>query len=300
MQINNRVIRKQLRQLLRGFGMDGDVAVARDHHCRSLVTIDRNDRGVDLVYHPRFLGLMGTISDLQLSLKHELCHLHTSPTSRIPVPSSLEGFTLVAFLEYADLFREYLAEREYARRFGVDRAYLSLRRKTFQPGRILSDVRAGLKKHGGSTDTVFLAYADLFRTFHEAICFHVLGDVTFQEWCAVRNRRSLYRYFLYVMDDMNRIAQKGVAYMEKLDLASDSFKCAVNVNLQALLDNETLSVVMPVDEIPGLKRDIAAQWKTRQIPLSCCEPAQATTGSERLGSLPRVTPLTSAGREDGR
>jgi len=284
MRINNRVIRKQLRQLLREFGMDGDATVARDDHCRSLVTTDRSGGGVDLVYHPKFLGLMGTLSDLQLSLKHELCHLHTCPTSVISAPSSLEGFMLAAFLEYADLFREYLAEREYERRFGVDRDYLSLRRRMFLPDRALLEALKGFVGRSRTIDAVFLGFGGVFRTFHNAACFYVGSDATFHEWCRIRNVQSLYQFFLYTMEDMDQILEEDVAYLEKLDLVSDSFKCAVNIYLQGLLQNQALSVVVPLDEIPELNPKIAALWKSRRVRLASRKPTPTATRYRRVGS----------------
>jgi hypothetical protein len=267
MQISRNTIRKQLKKLLGQVGIIGLVEVTQDIESRSLMAIRRDDNAFFLTYHPNLLSHVKDLTELQLFLKHEICHLFTCPTYKIPIIDSSCATTTTANLEYVDIFREYLADKEFNERYPNEKAYLNQKKKIFKGDKLLSDLQKFLKGDANQPEGPFVLFGYLFRIFYDCVYFHIVGDYYFQEWCFSRGVQSWYKFFLYIMDDMQLISARQINYEDKLKLVLDSFMLAVTINLQDLLLKNEISTIMQPEELETIDYEIKSLWKSRQIRL---------------------------------
>jgi hypothetical protein len=218
---------------------------------------------ITLRYRKAHLNDIDSLEVLRVVLKHEVCHVLSIPSSKLQLSSSLP-----AQVAYVDLYREYLAHREFLRRFKNDKElFLAHEKRAFKPDKAFSGLNAALKNCTGIMPFL-ITFEGLFRVYYDAIYFYLVGDLIFQKYCEVRKAESVYQLGGLIMEDMAHIEAQPSPYERKISLMEDSFKCVFNVDLGGLLRNR-LSLCQPLDKLPWeIAGNIVALWRARNLPIA--------------------------------
>ena len=138
-----------------------------------------DDTRIELRYGHKALDLLPQIAEMKALIDHELCHVKTMPTMVLQVLDLPDAKFRTVLQDYVDLFREYLAEQEYVRRFPNRRVYLRTKKKILQP---VVDFK---RQEFSSLEDLKVA---ILRVFYDSICFHMVSDSTFLDWCQERGQ----------------------------------------------------------------------------------------------------------------
>jgi hypothetical protein len=151
------------------------------------------ERNVTLEYNDYYFNTL-TEDEIEATLAHESCHISTLPDIRISAPAA--DSPEAAFI---DIFREYLAHSEFARKFtGTKKfeAWKHLKTRDFRNyEHILTIAQAG------KMDIM----KALFGILNDAVYFPVAGDQRFAEWCKKNRLTHLPRFLDWLIDDFKFI-----------------------------------------------------------------------------------------------
>jgi hypothetical protein len=248
---------------LKEFGLNGQVAtITNTEEESSLLNIGWDDHRVELHYKQRALELLARPEDMKAVIDHEVCHIVTIPT--LKMIGTGNRLLDPALLEYMDLIREFLAEREFVRRWPHRRGYLQFKKRCFDAERAFSDHAYYTQELG---NPVYAFWVCLCRVFYDSIYFHLVGDRTFIRWCEQEGRTAYATLFRYAMEDMACIVQQPLEYMQKLQLVVDSFKAFICVDVETLQEENRLAwlhdvAAMPIDP---LLKDL---WQSRGLEMT--------------------------------
>jgi hypothetical protein len=257
-------IREAFRAILQEVGIDGvrEIDVVADIDSTTVLSTTASDGVVTLRMNPDAFNKVVTDAGLlKEALKHEACHLLTTPDFDVPVRDGPPEL-IQANLEYVDLLREYIAHQEYINRFG--REYGALASRIFDPGNTW-DATIQVARPGRGRGSIFALYVGVFRMFYDAIYFDLVGDQRFDAWCEQAGLPGLGRLFAIVMDDMKAIWESGLSYSQQLEAMNDSFRMVLLVDLDSLLDEGKLRLLRSPSEIAGAAETVARRWQRRGL-----------------------------------
>ena len=160
MKIKPKEIKRQFSSLLEQFGMNTHVELVENKSLESRLSVLRDQKNIILNYNSKLMNYNNT-SELEGELRHEICHLLTLPTMEIPSYNIQNDYVHRAFTEYHDLFREFIAEREFIKRFRDDKTYLNFKKKIFTPETVLSGLTS--RKDIRNVDLLFAYFITLAR-----------------------------------------------------------------------------------------------------------------------------------------
>lgn len=264
--LTKETIRTQFQRLLAENNIHKELQVQSNPMQPFRMTIDQKEDSLTLAYNPGMITY-STKEELLFDLRHELCHVIKSPTSAIILAWHPSQFVINCMKCYIDIFREYIAEKEYLERFCHHmKGYLAHRRNLYTPTEIIEKgteyLMTGNVPH---EDGYAYAMSVIYIIFSESACYHVGNDTAFAEFCRQRNSGYLETLFSYVMEDMQYIAAKPIPYMEQMELVLHSFYLCICIDAQSLWNGQgiyKLDIAMP----PHIDNGLRNLWNNRNIP----------------------------------
>jgi hypothetical protein len=264
--ITSETIRTEFQRLLAENNVTKTFKVEADARHPFRMSISSRGNGLILTYNPN-ITRYNSMEELLCDLRHELCHVVKSPTFDIVMLDLPGSFNKDCLNSYVDIFREYIAEEENAKRFPSHmQAYLAHRKKLYKPAQILLDGMQHIKKGLIPSDDYFpFIMSMIFVIFSESTCFYVANDKTLTDLCRQEIGEHLNTLFLYIMEDMKNIEDRAIPYMEKMKLLLHSFSFCMCVDMQNIWNGKGLCMLR-VPNSPHIDREIARLWQARNIP----------------------------------
>jgi len=258
--VNERTVEKEFKCILNEFQVPMTlVHTKKSDHPSSLVSVTWSGNQVTLLYSPQILSTVYDLTELKAILRHEICHIITAPDPRVPTLDVDNPYIETAALHYVDVFREYLAENEFNRRFPNHRRYLQFKKRIFHPDKSLDEF---LKNDNPNP---FDFFSCLFGIYYDAIYFTLVHDATFQRWCAARYRHGFAELFQYIIEDVAYIDGQDTEYRVKLNLMLHSFNAVVHVDAETLWTTGEVQLIQDISKADTLDRGLADLWKRRNL-----------------------------------
>ena len=260
-----RALRRDFPRLLAALDIrNQSVSIRRDDTSGTLASMSFDDDSITLIYTRALLAQLRTRKELEAVLKHEICHVLTAPSSAIeavvyPVPEAT-----LARVEYVDIYREYLAHREFCSRFPEDKeVFIAYGKRVFDVDSLLQEVREACDR---ADDVVrpFVFFGGIFRAYYDAVYFHLVDDATFSNWCRKTGWQVLYETFLCAIGDMAHIDARDAAYASKIQLVGESFQLFFNVSINDLVSSNRIVLLKdPAKIADSLDSELVALWQAR-------------------------------------
>jgi hypothetical protein len=233
-----------------------------------LMSILWSENEIHLYYRPKVFRFANDRQTLRAAVDHELCHYFTQNTN---VVATLNGFKSTS-AAYVDVFREYLAEHFFNKRFPGRKIYVDFKKRIFQPDEIiqlinnLDDTAAQLV--AGGVNPYFWMIELLLTIFYDSVYFQVIKDETFKKWCYNRKLNSIYELFSMMIEDFDLIISKHpdakYDHESHSELIFDSFTGIVGLDFMRLFQNILLFV--PNFGFNGWKApEMISLWQKRLV-----------------------------------
>lgn len=264
MNINEKVLKSEFESILAGLRIRRVVNVIVDHDLHTLVGVSFDSVSVTLKYNALFENTCTTDAELRLYMEHEACHVLTLPDSTISTSCFSNPVIQSACVEYVDIFREFLAHKEFARRFAADvDGFLKLEAKQFQPEKYLQDLKASVADASIRNKMPLALFPGLLSIFYDATYFYVVQATIFHEWCKLQELEPLYQLFQYLMEDFESVSLSPGKIYKRVSLLEDSFRLAMNVKLGKTSGKDSLSFFIPINDLGPLNYMMYQLWQRR-------------------------------------
>ena len=170
-------------------------------------------------------------------LLHEACRYMVQPKIKIPEGSSED--IDIFFENYATIYKEYLADAEFNRRFPDHTPFFAYKLQQQIYSRTLIKYIGYLKTQKIIPDAWSLAQW-ILGILYNAIYFFEAYPEAIQVWCTSLHLNMMHRYFSWIYEDFKTI--KSLAHREKdlTTLLQISALSAVSVEASPLIYNDRL------------------------------------------------------------
>jgi hypothetical protein len=194
------------------------------------------DRNVTLNYNNYFFNTL-TEDQIKAILSHESCHIATLPDSSLlaPSPDSLQA-------NFIEIYDEYLAHKEFARRFKDStrfQAYADYKTRDFSS---YENIVEGI--HAQALDPA----RALLAILNDAIYFPVVGDGRFLEWCRKNKLSDLARFLNWIVQDFKFIEDLKLDRVKTMETLLIEGALSFGVNGMVLLKDNRIVFVDSAEE----------------------------------------------------
>jgi hypothetical protein len=227
-------------------------------------------RNVELNYDDNYFRTLSE-DEIRATLSHEACHIATLPDSNVIVMSSTGSLQLSdpfqsMQMSFIELYDEFLAHKEFARRFrGTDTFTLYDRIKDGDFNNysiILKTARSGL---ADATNAIILILND-------AVYFPLIGDSRFLKWCQDNGLLSVALFLDWLVEDFRFIEGLNLDRMETMRTVVQEGVLSLGVDAAVMLAQDRVVFASSAPEAESTmetrNRDLAVRWRERRLAIS--------------------------------
>jgi len=227
----------------------------------SAVVFDEK-RNVELYYDDNYFRTL-TKDQITAELSHEACHIATLPHSGVLFAGGASDFVQSFQIAFIELFDEFLAHKEFARRFRGTKMfdlYQELKGRDFENyGIILKMARSG------QMDPV----KALFTILNDAIYFPIVEDARFLKWCKDNELQKTSEFLDWLIEDFRFIEGLNLNRMDTMEMLHQAGGLSLGAHPAALLNLDKIifadSAPMAEDMISKKNRHLAESWRKRRL-----------------------------------
>ena len=212
------------------------VKVFRDDNLYAVLGIKWDDENNFSLAYIEFVNDLKP-EEVKSLLKHEICHFLSIRTTKIRTIRVAEEY-----VKYAMIFREFLAHKEFRKRFGIDEGLASFHRGNLKHYDVLVKQARLIRQISRVEDYQRLLYFFL-SILYDAIYFYVMKDDWFRRWCQRRNLSALHRVYEWIYEDMAYFSGLTLGQEQKEKLVQKAAIFPISLNLVSILQNNRIDVI---------------------------------------------------------
>jgi len=187
----------EFKKILKLLEVNKTASVVKDSKPRSVLSVTWNESQALLHYSSKLFEITRDLLQIKSLIEHEVCHIITAPSTQVVVLETSDIGLFSASTEFVDIFREYIAEKEFVRRRRIAPLYLEAKKKMLSPDTVINQYRKGFTALG--TEKFFAFLVMVSRIFYDSIYFHLVDNDTFVQWCAAAKAEGFLKLFYFVL-----------------------------------------------------------------------------------------------------
>jgi len=233
------------------------VRIIRDDGLDTILGIKWDEKDNFRIAYTRFIFKLEP-EEIKSLLKHEISHFLSIGTTKIHTIRAAEEY-----VKYVMIFREFLAHKEFIKRFGIDKGLTSFHRRNIKYFEVLIKKAKSIKKVSSLKDHQQLLYF-FFSILYDAIYFFVMKDNSFKTWCRKRRLSALYQVYEWIYEDMEYFYGLDMGQVDKERLVQLAAIFPISIDMVSLFQKNHIKVMKELFETYDPQvHNVAEKWVKR-------------------------------------